>query len=193
MYGETSMSRVAIFIDGGYVDRVLRDEFGGMRIDYGALSQELVSRVDSSANILRTHYYHCLPYQSDPPTEEESNRFAAKQRFFEAIGRLPRFDVQLGRLARRGLNRSGQYFFEQKMVDVLLSIELVRLSTKGQVNDVILVAGDADFVPALEMAKTEGVSIWLLHGRRPHSDLWNTADERIQITQAFLDKIAYFP
>ncbi|MGB4681268.1 MAG: hypothetical protein WBH65_01910 [Dethiobacteria bacterium] len=25
--------------------------------------------------LLRTYYYHCLPYKSNPPTEEESERY----------------------------------------------------------------------------------------------------------------------
>lgn len=75
------------------------------------------------------------------------------QRFCDSLNRLPRFEVRLGRLARRGPDKHNQYHFEQKMVDVLLSIDLVALSTKGRITDVILVAGDSDFVPAIEVAK----------------------------------------
>lgn len=185
------MNRVAVFIDGGYMDKVLRYEFSGAKIDYAAFSREVVSQVHEGANLLRTYYYDCLPYQSDPPTAEESNRFASKQRFFYAIGRLPRFNVRLGHLARRGPDKGGEYHFEQKMVDVLLSIDLVHLSAKGQITDVVLVAGDADYVPALGVAKSEGVSAWLLHGKRPHNELWNIADERIQITQDFLNRALF--
>jgi hypothetical protein len=41
------MSRVAIFIDGAYLDFMLRDEFNGARIDYSLLSRNL--------DILRTY------------------------------------------------------------------------------------------------------------------------------------------
>jgi len=187
------MNRVAIFIDGGYMDRVLRDEFGGVRIDYAAFSREISTRIHPDAYIFRTYYYHCLPYQSNPPTQEESERFAFRQKFLNAINRLPRFEVKLGRLARRGPNIQGQYFFEQKMVDVLLSIDLVRLSARGQITDIAIVTGDSDFVPAIEVAKDEGVSVWLFHGSHPHNALWDIADERIKITQDLLNGILLRP
>jgi len=44
------MARTAIFIDGGYLDKVLRSCFGGVRIDYGAVARELAGGGD----ILRT-------------------------------------------------------------------------------------------------------------------------------------------
>ncbi len=38
--------RIAIFIDGGYLDAVVREECGGARIDYGKLAQKLASGMD---------------------------------------------------------------------------------------------------------------------------------------------------
>jgi uncharacterized LabA/DUF88 family protein len=187
------MSRVAIFIDGGYVDKVLRHEFGGAKIAYARFSQEISAQIHPDIDILRTYYYHCLPYKSDPPTPEESQRFASMQNFLDAINRLPRFEVRLGRLARRGPDKDGRYYFEQKMIDVLLSIDLVHLSSKGQIGYVAIVGGDSDFVPAIKMAKSEGVSVWLFHGERPRNDLLDIADERIRITQALVNRVLWQP
>lgn len=185
------MNRVAVFIDGGYIDRVLRDEFGNAKISYEAFSREIAVRIRPDINLLRTCYYHCLPYKSNPPTPEESAMYASRQNFIAAINRLPRFEVKLGRLARRGPDIHGRYNFEQKMVDVLLSIDLVLLSAKGQVTDIAIVAGDADFVPAIEVAKREGVSIWLFHGDRPNNELWVIADERIRIAPDLVDRVLW--
>ncbi len=38
--------RVAVFIDGAYLDYVLRDEFNNTQIDYQALSREVVGDSD---------------------------------------------------------------------------------------------------------------------------------------------------
>jgi len=193
LHGEAVVSRVAIFIDGGYMDRVLRDEFAGAKISYAAFSHEISAQIHPNPDILRTYYYHCLPYQSNPPTQVESQRFASMQNFLDAVNRLPRFEVRLGRLARRGPDIRGRYFFEQKMVDVLLSIDLVHLSSKGQIAYVAIVGGDSDFVPAIKMAKNEGVSVWLLHGGRVHNDLRDIADERIRITDDLVNRILWQP
>lgn len=185
------MIRVAIFIDGGYLDKVLRKEFNGAKISFDRFTKEVVSRVRPDLDILRTYYYHCEPYKSSPPTVEESQRFGAMQNFLDALRRLPRFEVRLGRLARRATSKQGKYRFEQKMVDVLMSVDLVRLSAGNKISHAIIVAGDSDFVPAIKVARDEGVSVWLLHGQRPHSELWKTSDERIQITAELIDKVRW--
>jgi|GEM_PF-3535725 len=56
------MTRVAIFIDGGYFRAYLR-QIGEPRIDFLKLSQKL-SKPD---DLFRTYYYNCMPYQSNPP------------------------------------------------------------------------------------------------------------------------------
>lgn len=113
--------RLAIFIDGGYLDAVLRDEFGLPRIDYKKLTEQLAGEDP----LLRTHYYTCEPWQSSPPTEDESKRFSSAQRFHNYLRRIPNFEVRLGRLAYRGEHADGRPILEQKQVDILLAIDLV--------------------------------------------------------------------
>lgn len=109
-------NRVALFIDGAYLDYVLKEEFRGARIDYRALSERLAGDSD----ILRTYYYHCPPYQGNPPTREERERYSTQRSFFNTLDRLPRYTVRLGRLAFRGVDEHGRPRFEQKRVDILL-------------------------------------------------------------------------
>ena len=71
------MDRSVVFLDGGYIDKLLEDHFNRQRIDYGAF----VSEIAASSNIVRTYYYHCPPYQSNPPTEEERERLSSRQKF----------------------------------------------------------------------------------------------------------------
>jgi uncharacterized LabA/DUF88 family protein len=77
-------------------------------------------------------------------------------------------------------------------------LDFAEQSTKHQITHVALVAGDSDFGPAIEFAKREGVCTWLFHGPQvsPSSgectyaqDLWQCADERHEIDQAFIDKV----
>jgi len=79
-----------------------------------------------------------------------------------------------------------------------LGLDFAELSAKGQVAYIALVAGDSDFHPAIEHAKREGVCVWLFHGPKvsPHNsectyseELWQCADERCEIDQAFIDRI----
>ena len=181
-------NRAAIFIDGAYLDFVLRDEFQGVRINYQALSEALAGGSD----ILRTYYYHCPAFQSNPPTESERTRYSAQRSFFASLERLPRYSIRLGQLALRFDNR-GRRKFEQKRVDILLGVDLVQLSAKQNIQEAILVAGDSDFIPAITAAKSEGVLVKLFHGVRPHDDLWREADERIRIDRALIDSVVMQP
>lgn len=183
------MNQVAFFIDGAYLGQVLKVQFRSPRIDFSAFGGEVCRMVDPAATLFRTYYYNCLPYQANPPTPAEQQRFSAMQSFLNALNRLPRFEVRQGKLAYRGIDQSGRPIFVQKMVDVLLSIDLVQLCLKRRITDIVILAGDSDFIPALEVAKQEGVTIWLLHGPSYHEALWNIADERVLITGDLIDRI----
>lgn len=179
------MSRIAIFIDGAYLDSVLKAEFNATRVDF----QSLVKRVSCGRELLRTYYYDCLPFQSDPATDSQRQRFARKQAFHTSLACLPRFRVCLGKMARR--HDHGEIRYEQKRVDVMLGVDLVYLSAKQRITDAVLIAGDSDFLPAVEAAQDEGVLIHLFHGKTPHNELYLRCDERSSIDQQFIDAIRY--
>ena len=172
--------RIAVFIDGGYLDYVLKDNNVFGKLDYRAFAEALRGQAD----LLRAYYYHCLPWQSATPTPFESERFAKMQRFLDSVDRLPRYMVRQGRLAHRGTRADGSPIFEQKQVDILVAADIVLLSAKHQVGEIVVVTGDSDFLPAIKIARDEGVLVRLAHGtgqNRPHNELWNMADERIEM------------
>jgi uncharacterized LabA/DUF88 family protein len=181
------VARIAIFIDGAYLDFTLRQEFGEARILYDKFSERLADGND----ILRTYYYNCLPYQSNPPTHEERERFSKAQSFMRALERLPRYEVRLGQLAFRGRNERGEPIFVQKRVDIMLGVDLAILAGTHQITHAAIVTGDSDFLPAVKAAKAQGVVVSLWHGRvnAPHDELWQECDERFVLKQDFVESI----
>ncbi len=172
--------RAAVFIDGGYLAVLLREEFGEPRIAFDKLSDILMA---PEYERLRTYFYYCMPYQSNPPTTEEKERYRKSQGWIGSLQRLPRFEVRLGKLAKRGSS------FEQKRVDVLLSVDLVRMSWDHQIQRAILVSGDSDFVPAVQAAKEAGVLVHLYYSDRSyHYELYDACDERTLITKDLIDQ-----
>src|SRR3990172_11799649 len=124
--GEAPMPsrQTAVFIDGGYWAAVLRDEFRLPRIDFAKLIEFMAAGND----LLRTYYYNCMPYQSNPATHEESERYGRARRFIDALSRLPRFEIRLGKLEYRGNNAAdGKPIFEQKRVDIMLGVDMALL------------------------------------------------------------------
>ncbi|MCY2953169.1 MAG: NYN domain-containing protein [Planctomycetota bacterium] len=182
---DSIMSTVANFIDGAYLQFMLRDEFNSARIDSGQLAKTMAG----GREILRTYYYNCLPYQSNPPSPDERTRFSRAQQFNDALQRIPRFEVRLGRLEFRGKKDNGDPIFEQKRVDILLGVDLALLAAKHQITDAAVLAGDSDFLPAIQAAKTEGVVLHLFHGQQPHKDLVQMCDERTKFTREMMKSL----
>lgn len=192
------MARLAIYIDGAYFDQVSR--WHGIRVEFAKFVNEILAVVATETpetlDLLRTYYYDSLPYQSDPPTQEERDRFARKRSFFQALRRIERFQVREGRLALRGYDNLNQPMFQQKRVDLMLGLDFALLSSKRQITHTVLLAGDSDFIPAVEAAKQEGIAVWLFHGpgrstgrRSTYADeLWIAADVRFELTREFLSR-----
>jgi uncharacterized LabA/DUF88 family protein len=185
------MGTAAVYIDGGYLDKVLYYDFANKRIEYEKLTREMASPDE----LLRAYYYHCLPYQSNPPTEEEKGRYSSMHRFITALSYLPRFEVRLGRLAFRGREPSGEPIFVQKRVDCMIGVDMALLAGKGRVTNVSLFSGDSDYIPAVEAVKREGILVTLWHGSfspdsAPSRELVEICDERRQLTPEVIQRVS---
>ena len=184
------MALGAVFLDGGYIEKVLRYDFGEPRIHFGRLAKEMIKPDE----LLRAYYYHCPPYQSNPSTEEERERYANSHRFFTALSFLQRFEVRLGRLEFRGLDENGEPIFVQKRIDCMIGVDMALLAGKGRITTLALFSGDSDLIPAIEAVKIEGVLVKLWHGSfspktSPHRELVQAFDDRFEFTQETVDKI----
>lgn len=175
---------IAVFIDGAYVDSVMRREFPGCKIDI----QKLVLRICGERELLRAYYCDSPPWQGTPPSDDDRRRASHKDRYFAALRRLPRFEVRLGKCERR-TNTAGSVTFEQKRVDILMAVDLVLLAVKGRISHAALITGDSDLLPAIEVARNEGVLVHLFHGEVYHDELWDACDERTRLDRAFVDSV----
>lgn len=67
--------------------------------------------------------------------------------------------------------------FKQKGVDMRIGMDIASLSYKHQVTQIVLIAGDADFVPAAKLARREGIDFVLDPlGHAIKSDLFEHID-----------------
>ena len=184
------MGKCAIYIDGGYLDNVLREDHRNFRIDY----DKLMTRTKGSDELLRAYYYHCMPYQSKTPTREQRERYSKKHRFMHMLSHIPRVEVRLGELQRQGFTERGNAQHVQKRVDVMMAVDMVLLAAKHRVDRIALLTGDSDAIPAVQAVKAEGVVVTLLHGSlqgnaSPSRELYKIADERFEIDNDFVSAV----
>lgn len=181
----------AIFIDGGYLDKTLRNEHHGAMVDFDRLATEMAGGLPR----YRAYYYHCPRWMPDAPSEDDKRAQQQQDRFFDRVRRLPRFEVRLGHLKTRGRDATGSLIFQQKGVDVLLAIDMVLVAAHRSASVVSLLAGDGDYLPLVKVVKDAGPIVRLYHAQattpQTHyaQELWTAADERFPIDQALVDRI----
>jgi len=170
--------RAAIFIDGGYFFNHLRGEGG--TLDYDRLGQYLLAPLRKNnlpVDLLRAYFYYCAPWMSEKPDPDELRRMDSHRSLVDEIERTNRWQVRLGKLEKRW--DGNKEYFEQKRVDVLLSVDMVRHAAAGHIQHAIVIAGDSDFIPAIAAAKESGVTVSLWGGpaKTVHKDLAWLVDE----------------
>ena len=114
---------------------------------------------------------------------EKSDTYAWANAFMEQLKQKRKFALRLGHLAdsmsynlkpsvtkdlfngKRKLEEltEGDFVFnaQQKGVDMKIGVDIASLSYKHQVDQIILIAGDSDFVPAAKLARREGIDFIL--------------------------------
>lgn len=141
--------------------------------------------------LYRIFYYDCLPYdkkQHNPISgksvdfsKTEQNKFQIA--FFEELKKKRKVALRLGTLEDRNrwiirpdktkellartitiddlTEKDVVFDFSQKMVDIKIGLDIASITLKSQVDQIILISGDSDFVPAAKLARREGIDFIL--------------------------------
>ena len=183
------MQNYAILIDGGFAKRKLGSAVKPATAqDFAALVQKLQALPPlDTMRLHRVYYYDSVPLESahDKPlggglVEFGNNAVANKSRqLFEQLARQPFTALRLGELSFEGWEVSAKKLgrapgttleitaedlkpqISQKGVDMRIGMDIAALTLKKQVQTIVLVSGDSDFVPAMKFARREGASLFL--------------------------------
>jgi len=161
------ISRVMIFIDGGYLRKRVSEISDG-EIDYSRLASILTgntARGRIKPQLIRVYYYDAIPNMRDVeqmPDEPDpgnayddiQNLLANQEEYLEKIRMLDLFDVRLGKLAWNATGIKGQ-----KGVDSLIAIDMITKAYQNQYDEAILVAGDSDFLEIVKAVKSVGPQV----------------------------------
>lgn len=149
------------------------------------------------APIAKRSVYHPLLKKSI--NLEKSDTYIWMNAFLEELKKKRKFALRLGVLADSShynlkadstkellsgkitLNDLTESDFElilrQKGVDMKIGIDIASLAYKKQVDQIILIAGDSDFVPAAKLARREGIDFILdSMGAKVRDDLFEHID-----------------
>ena len=114
----------------------------------------------------------------------KTNNYSWTIQFYEQLKMKRKYTLRLGELSdtgvgyylspektklllngKIGLNELTEkdlsFSMSQKGVDMRIGIDIASLAYKKQVNQIVLIAGDSDFVPAAKLARREGIDFVL--------------------------------
>ena len=152
---ESFSKETLVFIDEAFLEK-LSKHFGRgkyLKFDKVLFVENLAKK--QKLNCKQIFYYTAPPFQSEKPTKEEETRKDGYDRFVNKL-RGKSVVVREGRCQR--LKIDGEFVFKQKAVDILMTMDLMRVPLKFQeVKRIILIASDSDFVPVVKSLEEEDV------------------------------------
>jgi len=168
--------RVMIFIDGSNLYHSLKGNFQRIDIDIGKFCHKLLDK----RRLIRIYYYNAAVGR-----KEEPERYQHQQAFFANVSAKPYCELRLGRLVYTNWPSVPPY---EKGVDIQLTTDLLTHSFKNNYDVAILVAGDSDYVGALQAVKDNGkhVEVALFGKERTSRPLREVSDKVITIEGRFL-------
>ena len=168
--------RVMIFIDGSNLYHSLKGFFKRTDMDIGKLSSKLLDK----RRLIRVYYYN-----AKVGLKEEPQRYRDQQAFFDSVSAIPYCELRLGRLVYINWPNTPPY---EKGVDIQLATDMITHSFKNNYDVAVLVAGDNDYVGALQAVKDNGKNVEVaLFGKERTSRLLRiAADNVITINGRFL-------
>lgn len=179
--------KTVVFIDGAYLDKLLELNFSMAKIDYSKFVNTLIPE---NCELNKVYYYHCPPYLPHNPNEYEKSRSNNKMKFFGAINQLDKFETRLGRLIFKGINKDTKKpIFVQKRVGVQLAVDFLNTLDDNEVQQIIMIAGDSEYIPLINEAEASECKTTLWYGSSKnrnnnmvHRSLFDSFSETHEIT-----------
>lgn len=184
------MSNVIVVIDGEFMrHRVF--ELKAFYFDGPGIRAHCLKHVLPDERLLRMLFYDSAPFAgkgehplSGPVDFGASAASSAKFSMHESLRSTPQMALRLGRLAwqqnawqikpalvlplLRGEKVPADLaatdvtpMLRQKAVDMRIGLDIATIAIKHQAERLVLIANDADFVPAVKLARKEGLTVCL--------------------------------
>lgn len=166
-----------LFVDGasltGYLDSISQKFFNSHKFE--------VDLTNEARRYAKVFYYDAIPCRE--PQEKETDyeeRIEPQRKLFTRLRATDGVHVYEGDARRRGSAKKG---LQQKMVDVMLTVDMLTHSFRRNMQRATLYTGDQDFKPLVDALVQEGmvVTLWYPPGQT-NSDLIFAADRRRAIT-----------
>lgn len=153
------MEDTLIFVDDGFFGLVKKhfQKEDGKPKKYLQTFRNICKK--ENLNLKHLYIYTAPPYQSSIPSEKEGFLMSRYQNMTKMLRRKKWITLREGR-CQKYINEYGEEDFSQKGVDALVIMDMYDIKENyHNVNKVILIASDSDFVPLIERMRQRGFEI----------------------------------
>lgn len=152
------MDSSIVFLDSGYLSFISKHFGKGKPLKYKI--EEFAKRIALEKNLFceEIYFYTAPPYQGPNPSLEENKRKANYDKFIQKLKTIkPTIHIREGRCQK--IDNT----FQQKGVDTLMTMDLLRVPKKRGIKKIILLTSDTDFVPIIKDLSDEGIDVILAY------------------------------
>ena len=168
------MKKVILLIDAGYLQHVLRDD--NIVCNTGAIVEIAHACIlNDDEELHKIMYYDC---DSFDPIDKNTNKpffYLLKHTNGKKLVKKPNklitelrqkdlFAIRLGALkfdSWTNKGKTGKPNFKQKGVDMRIGLDMAHLAHQGNIDRIILITGDTDFIPAMKYVRKSSIQIVL--------------------------------
>ena len=185
------MEQTILFIDSGYLSFISKHFGKGKPLRYKIEKFATSLCNNRGLTCKEIYFYIAQPYQSPKPTKEESNRKANYDKFIEKLKNVkPKVFIREGRCQKIGET------YQQKGVDTLMTMDLLKTAQKRDIKSIIIITADTDFVPIInDIRKDYKIKVTLAYftDRKRKSafslsnELWKSCDDKILIKKEYFE------
>jgi len=172
--------RTSVLVDGGYLREILNKKRGHR---YYPKPEEVLSFCNSLIKDEEV-LYRIFFYDAKPDNDNNSDYF------FNKIESQPFFALRMGRLVNH-TPKGGPLNYVQKGVDMKIGLDIASMAYKKLVERIVLITNDTDLIPAIKLARINGIQVRIInldsiHSLfQAHSDMW----EKIEIEDHFSESL----
>ncbi|SMN01177.1 hypothetical protein SPONN_2254 [uncultured Candidatus Thioglobus sp.] len=175
------MKKVILLIDAGYLQNVLRD--GKMTCDTNAIVKIAHTCIpENDEELHKIMYYDCDSFDPIDKSTHKPFSYLLKHPNGKTLVKKPNtlisqlqqkdlFAIRLGVLKFDGWTnkgKTGKPIFKQKGVDMRIGLDMAHLAHQSDIDRIILITGDTDFIPAMKCVRKANIQIVLVKLGKKH-------------------------
>ena len=169
--------KISVLIDGGYLNKILKKY--SVHIDEKAIHTIVTASIEKKEILHKVLYYDCRPYkfsENEDSVYSEEITFERNNQLLNTLAKQDQYVLRLGKLKFLGRDNTGHPILVQKGVDIRIALDMARIVMVSKVERLIIITGDTDLVPAMEMVRTYDIQIVTINMDNLANELYSHSD-----------------